>query len=104
VLRGTVGGSAQRCKCASAFEQRDGSCYKAPTARYATMLRANLASGAGHFGGLMPIGERFAAFVPVGRTYDPDTDWDWEGRGVAPDVQVPADQALEVALARARER
>ena len=27
--------------------------------------------GAGHFGGLMPIGDRFAAFVPVGRTYDP---------------------------------
>ena len=79
MLRGTVGGSAQRCKCASAFEQRDGSCYKAP-------------------------GERFAAFVPVGRTYDPDTNWDWEGRGVAPDLQVPADQALDVARARARER
>ena len=45
-----------------------------------------------------------AAFVPGRRTYDPDTGWDWEGRGVAPDLQVPADQALEVALARARER
>jgi hypothetical protein len=57
--------------------------------------------GAGHFGGLMPIGDRFAAFIPVGRTYDPATNWDWEGRGVAPDVATPADAALDVALALA---
>lgn len=60
--------------------------------------------GAGHFGGLQPIaGGRFAAFVPVGRTYDPDTGWDWEGKGVTPDVAVPADDALAEALKRARE-
>lgn len=58
--------------------------------------------GAGHFGGVMPIGKRFAAFIPVGRTYDPDTNWDWEGKGVAPDVAVPADQALDEALKEAR--
>lgn len=56
--------------------------------------------GAGHHGGLQPIGQRFAAFIPVGRTYDPDTGWDWEGKGVAPDVAVPADQALDEALKR----
>jgi hypothetical protein len=58
--------------------------------------------GAGHFGGVIPIGKRFAAFIPVGRTYDPDTNWDWEGKGVAPDVAVPADQALDKALELAR--
>jgi hypothetical protein len=58
--------------------------------------------GAGHYGGLDPIGERFAAFIPVGRTYDPDTGWDWEGKGVSPDIVTPADQALDEALRRAR--
>jgi hypothetical protein len=58
--------------------------------------------GAGHFGGAGPIGERFGAFIPIGRTYDPDTDWDWEGKGVSPDVAVPADQALDEALRRAK--
>jgi C-terminal processing protease CtpA/Prc len=58
--------------------------------------------GADHFGGLVPIGERFAAFVPVGRTYNPQTGWDWEGRGVAPDIAAPADDALAVALKQAK--
>jgi C-terminal processing protease CtpA/Prc len=59
--------------------------------------------GAGHYGGVIPIGKRFAAFIPVGRTYDPETNWDWEGKGVSPDVAVPADQALDKALELARE-
>jgi hypothetical protein len=58
-------------------------------------------AGAGHYGGVVPIGDRFSAFIPVGRTYDPDTNWDWEGVGVAPDVAVPADGALDEALKRA---
>lgn len=69
--------------------------------RRATLI-GETTRGAGHFGGLQPIGDRFAAFIPVGRTYDPDTGWDWEGKGVAPDVAVPADQALDAALELAR--
>jgi C-terminal processing protease CtpA/Prc len=38
------------------------------------------------------------AFIPVGRTFDPDTGKDWEGTGIEPDVKVPADQALDTAL------
>jgi C-terminal processing protease CtpA/Prc len=56
----------------------------------------------GHYGDVQPAGQRFAALIPVGRTYDPDTNWDWEGRGVTPDVQVPAAQALDEALRRAK--
>ena len=59
--------------------------------------------GAGHYGGVDSISDRFAAFIPVGRTYDPDTNWDWEGKGIAPDVAVPADQALAEALELARQ-
>lgn len=65
--------------------------------RRATLI-GETTRGAGHYGGLQTIGERFAAFVPVGRTYDPDTGWDWEGKGVAPDVAVHTDEALKEAL------
>jgi hypothetical protein len=54
--------------------------------------------GAGHFGSLPAVGDRFTAFVPIGRTYDPKTGRGWEGTGVAPDVAVAADQALARAL------
>ena len=59
-------------------------------------------AGANHFGGIEPIGAGLAAFVPVGRTYDPDTGKDWEGTGIVPDVEVPVDQALDKALALAQ--
>lgn len=56
-------------------------------------------AGAGHYGRMVDFGG-YAAFVPVGRTFDPDNNWDWEGVGVPPDVAVPADQALDEALRR----
>ncbi|MBA3667278.1 MAG: S41 family peptidase [Sphingomonas sp.] len=54
--------------------------------------------GAGHYGGFQPIGSGFVAFIPVGRTFDPDTGEGWEGTGVKPDIEVPADKALDEAL------
>jgi hypothetical protein len=57
-------------------------------------------AGAGHYGGEVEIGDRFQAFIPVGRTFDPDTGKDWEGTGVAPDISVPAKDALVEALVR----
>ncbi len=58
-------------------------------------------AGANHFGGFEPIGGGLVVFLPVGRTIDPDTGKDWEGTGIAPDVEVPPAQALEEALSRA---
>ncbi|WP_160174187.1 S41 family peptidase [Sphingopyxis sp. MWB1] len=55
--------------------------------------------GANHFGGGQDLGGDFGAFIPVGRTYDPVTGKDWEGDGLAPDVEVAPERALEVALA-----
>lgn len=55
-------------------------------------------SGANHFGGFQPIGAGLMAFLPVGRTFDPDTGKDWEGVGIQPDIAIPADQALDKAL------
>lgn len=59
--------------------------------------------GAGNFGGMVPLDAEmtYAAFIPIGRTFDPRTGDGWEGKGVAPDVAVPADQALDEALRRA---
>jgi hypothetical protein len=56
--------------------------------------------GAGHYGGMVPLGAGYAAFIPVGRTFDPETDQGWEGTGVTPHVAVPAERALIEALTR----
>jgi hypothetical protein len=57
-------------------------------------------AGAGHYGRMVDFGG-YAAFIPVGRTYDPDNNQGWEGTGVSPNVAMPADQALDEALRRA---
>ena len=43
-----------------------------------------------HFGG-----GRFEVFVPVGRTYDPETNKGWEGGGIKPHVEVMPEKALD---------
>lgn len=65
--------------------------------RRATLIGEATGGGA-HFGGGVPLAQGYGAFIPVGRTFDPDTGESWEGVGVKPDVQVPADQALDEAL------
>lgn len=59
-------------------------------------------AGAGHFGWMEAFTPGFEAFIPVGRTYDPDTGRGWEATGVTPDVAVPAEGALAEALRRLR--
>jgi hypothetical protein len=54
--------------------------------------------GGNHFGGWESLGDGISAFIPIGRTLDPATGADWEGVGVAPDVAVPANHALDEAL------
>lgn len=47
--------------------------------------------------------DHLEATVPVARARNPHSGQNWEGTGVRPDVSVAADQALDVALALARE-
>lgn len=55
-------------------------------------------SGAGHYGPIVRLADGFAAFIPVGRSYEADSGVGWEGTGVAPDIAVPQQQALATAL------
>ncbi|WP_439491358.1 S41 family peptidase [Blastomonas fulva] len=55
-------------------------------------------AGANHFGGDQDLGGGFTAFIPVGRTSDPKTGKDWEGTGIAPDIETAPENALTNAL------
>ena len=65
------------------------------------LLIGETTAGANHFGDEVSVGSRFLAFIPEGRSFDPATGLDWEGTGILPDLRVPADEALSVALAEA---
>lgn len=56
--------------------------------------------GGANPGGMMPLAAGLAMFVPGGRAENPITKTNWEGVGVKPDINVPSDDALEVALER----
>ena len=47
---------------------------------------------------MVPFSHGYLAFIPFGRTFDPDTGQGWEGIGVKPDIEVPADKTLDEAL------
>jgi len=59
--------------------------------------------GAGNPGGFFPAGDGFAVFISTGSARNPITGTNWEGTGVIPDVDVPAAEALDAALALAYE-
>src|SRR3569833_1145949 len=58
-------------------------------------------AGANHFGGGQEINDHFAVWMPIGRTYDIKTGKDWEGAGIAPDIEADPKQALVLALEKA---
>lgn len=50
--------------------------------------------GAANPGGEFPVGEGFNVFISTGTPINPLTGANWEGVGVAPDIEVDAQQAL----------
>lgn len=48
------------------------------------------------------IADHWTLLLPTSRAINPITKTNWEGVGVQPDIAVPADRALDEALARAR--
>jgi hypothetical protein len=59
----------------------------------ATLIGERTAGGA-HPVTRVPIDDRFMLQVPIGQIRDPVTGQDFEGVGVAPDIAVPASEAL----------
>lgn len=58
--------------------------------------------GGAHSVDLYPVGNRFEIYLPTARAVNPVTGANWEGTGVLPDVQVPAEKALETAMELAK--
>jgi hypothetical protein len=58
--------------------------------------------GGAHPGGVSPLPYGMSVFVPSGRAINPITGTNWEGTGVVPEIDVPADRAFDEAVARAR--
>ncbi len=54
--------------------------------------------------GRVDLGHGVTAFIPFGRSENPVTKTNWEGRGVQPDVPAAASEALKVALQRAGQK
>jgi retinol-binding protein 3 len=67
--------------------------YNLKNLKRATIIGETTGGGA-HPGGGFRINEHFGMFVPTGRAISPITKTNWEGTGVTPDIEVPADQAL----------
>ncbi|WP_329571362.1 S41 family peptidase [Kitasatospora sp. NBC_01266] len=53
--------------------------------------------GGAHPTGYYPLTEHISVTVPYARSINPVTGGDWEGVGIAPDLAVPVDEALDVA-------
>ena len=52
----------------------------------------------------VPLNDRFMMMIPYERAENPITHGNWEGKGVEPDIRVPAEQALDAAVADAVRR
>lgn len=59
------------------------------------VLVGQTTSGAANPGGYRPLSGGFVAFIPMQIVSHTVTGSNWEGTGVRPDVEVPAEQALE---------
>lgn len=70
--------------------------YNLKNLKRATIVGETTGGGA-HPGTGVRLNEHFGMFVPSGRAISPITKTNWEGTGVKPDVEVPANQALTVA-------
>jgi C-terminal processing protease CtpA/Prc len=69
--------------------------------RNRAMLVGESTRGGAHPTGYYPLTEHITVTVPYARSINPVTGGDWEGVGVAPDLAVPVDEALDVAYQHA---
>jgi C-terminal processing protease CtpA/Prc len=78
------------------YSAAEGFAYTLKNLKRATVIGETTGGGA-HPGDTQEVNDHFSIFVPTGRIISPVTKTDWEGAGVKPDVEVPADQTLPTA-------
>lgn len=83
------------------FSGAEALAYSLQALKRAVIVGERTAGGA-YSGGRQSINAHFDLLLSTGRSFNAVTKTDWEGTGVQPDVAVPADQALEAALAEVR--
>lgn len=76
--------------------------YNLRTRERATLV-GEVTGGGANPGRTFAISGGLEAFIPTGRAINPVTGTNWEGTGVQPHIAVPADEALDRAVALARE-
>lgn len=74
--------------------------YDLQALKRATVVGERTRGGA-HLVDFYPLQNLFVLVVPVARAINPITGKNWQGSGVIPDIEVPAEQALQIAHARA---
>jgi retinol-binding protein 3 len=77
--------------------------YNLKQLKRATIL-GEVTWGGANPGDVMRLNDHFSAFVPNGRAINPITKTNWEGVGVKPDIEAPADDALRVAQVKLLEK
>ena len=77
--------------------------YNLKSMERATLIGETTGGGA-HPGRDFAVDDQFTLFVPGGRPINPITQTNWEGTGVTPHVEVPAEDALRVAHKMALEK
>ena len=75
-------------------------CYTLQAQGRAEVIGGTTGGGA-HPTQMVPISLTMAVAVPFARSINPVTGTNWQGTGVVPDLAVPADQAYDVAYAKA---
>lgn len=77
--------------------------YNLQCRKRATIIGENTGGGAHPVNGFA-IGDRYEARIPVGRAINPISKTNWEGTGIQPDIEVPAPEALDLAVGTILER
>lgn len=82
--------SSRTVSCAEAFA------YDLKQLGRATLIGETTRGGA-HVTKTWPLNEHIQAMIPAGNALNPITGINWEGCGVAPDVQIASEEALQAA-------
>ncbi|MCP3962370.1 MAG: S41 family peptidase [bacterium] len=82
------------------FSAAEGFTYMLQSMERASVVGERSAGGA-HPVKVVNLGHGLAAAIPFARAINPITESNWEGTGIAPDIEAPAAEALDVAYAEA---